>query len=145
MYWTQHVLIRLLEERRKQLDHNKIVGTVHLDLSKAFETLNLVFSYLKNRKQSVNIKTNYTSFLELLSGVAQASVLGTVLCNIFLNDLFFFIKKTSLHNYADDNTLSAFAADIDDLTEILTDESQKTIDWLKLNQMILRVSSHLYF
>ena len=44
-----------------------------------------------------------------------------------------FIKKVSLHNYADDNTLSAFATDIDDLT----DESQKTTDWLKLNQMIV--------
>ena len=48
-----------------------------------------------------------------------------------------FIKKASLHNYADDNTLSAFATDIDDLIEILTDESQETIDWLKLNQMIV--------
>ena len=54
---------------------------------------------------------------------------------MFLNDLFLFIKKTSFHNYADDNTLSA--TDIDDLIEILTDESQETIDWLKLNQMIV--------
>ena len=52
---------------------------------------------------------------------------------MFLNDLFLLIKKTSFHNYADDNTLSAFATDIDDLIEILTDESQETIDWLKLN------------
>ena len=44
-----------------------------------------------------------------------------------------FIKKVLLHNCADDNNLSAFATDIDDLT----DESQKTIDWLKLNQMIV--------
>ena len=44
-----------------------------------------------------------------------------------------FIKKASLHNYADDNTLSAFATDIHDLIEILTDESQKTIDWLIVN------------
>ena len=48
-----------------------------------------------------------------------------------------FIKKASLHNYADDNTLSAFATDIDDLIEILTDESQKTIDRMKLSQMIV--------
>ena len=56
---------------------------------------------------------------------------------MFLNDLFLFIKKASFHNYAHDNTLSAFATDIDDLSEILTDESQETIDWLKLNQMIV--------
>ena len=77
---TQDVLIRLLEEWREQLDHKKIVGTVLLDLSKVFDcippdfliarlnaygfdknTVTLLFSY---RKQSVRIKTSYSSFLE---------------------------------------------------------------------------------
>ena len=48
-----------------------------------------------------------------------------------------FIKKASLHNYDDDNTLSTFATDIDDVIENLTHESQETINWLKLNQMIV--------
>ena len=34
-------------------------------------------------------------------------------------------------------TLSAFATDTDDLIENITDESQKTIDWLKLYLMIV--------
>ena len=42
-------------------------------------TLTLLFSYLKNRKQSVRIKTNYRSFLELLTGVPQGPILGTFL------------------------------------------------------------------
>ena len=69
MYGTQYVIIRLVEEWQEQIDHNKIVGTVLLDLSKAFDciphdfliaklntyglyknTLTLLFSYLKNRK-----------------------------------------------------------------------------------------------
>ena len=101
------------------------------------KTLTLLFSYLKNRKQSVRIKANCSSFLQLSSGVPQGSILGTLLLNIFLKDIFLLIKKASLHNYAADNTLSAFATDIDDLIEILTDESQKTIDWMILNQMIV--------
>ena len=48
-----------------------------------------------------------------------------------------FIQKDWLHNYADDNTLSAFATDIDNLIEILLDKSQKTIDRMKLNWMIV--------
>ena len=108
----RNVLARLLEEWQEQLDHNKTVGTVLLNLPKAFDcilhdlliaklnaygfhknTLTLLFSYLKSRKQSVRIKTNYCSFIEWLSGVLQGSILGTLLFNIFLNDLLLFISR----------------------------------------------------
>ena len=47
-----------------------------------------------------------------------------------------FVKKGSRHNYADDNPLLR-ATDIYDVIEILTDESRKTINRMKLNQMIV--------
>ena len=50
---------------------------------------------------------------------------------------FCFFKKASLHNHANDNTVPAFATDIDDLIKIPTDKSQKTIDWMELNQLIV--------
>ena len=114
---SQHILIRLIEEWKTQLDKNKIVGAVLLDLSKAFDCIphdlliakldaygfdkeapSLIYSYLKNRKQSVRINNIYSTFLELISGVPQGSVLGALLFNIFLNDLYFFTTKASLHN-----------------------------------------------
>ena len=125
-YGTQHVLICLLEEWRANLDQNKIIGASLLDISKAFdciphelltaklnaygfdrEALKLIYSYLKGRKQSVRINNIYRNFLELLSGIPQGSILGTLLFRIPLNDLLLFITKASLHNYADENTLSA--------------------------------------
>ena len=156
LYSSQHVLIHLIEEWKTQLDKNKIVGAVLLDLSKTFdciphdllitkldaygfdkEVLSLIYSYLKNRKRSVRIINVQSIFLELISGVPQGSFLGTLLFNIFLNGLYFFITKASLHNSADDNTLSAYSSDLNSLTDILTEASQTTLIWLKANYMIV--------
>ena len=62
-------------------------------LTKKHSHYALVYSYLKNRKPSVRINNAYSTFLELISGIPQGSVLGALLFNIFLNDLHFFIKK----------------------------------------------------
>ena len=151
-----------MEEWKTQLDENKIVGAVLLDLSKAFDciphdllitklnacgfdkVLSLICSYLKNRKH-VCINNVYSTFLELISGVPQGSVLRALLSNIFLNDLYMLITKASLHNYADDNTLSEYSSDLNSLIDILIKESQTSINWFKANDMIVnpkRISSN---
>ncbi len=37
---TQDVLVSMVDGWRKELDKNKLVGTIMLDLSKAFDTVN---------------------------------------------------------------------------------------------------------
>ena len=61
--------------------------------------------------------------------------MGALFVNIFLNGLYFFITKVSLHNYADDNALSAYSSNLNSLIDILAEESQTTINWLKTNHM----------
>ena len=58
-----------------------------------------------------------------------------MLCNIFINDLIGFIKKPSLYNFADDNTITAFEKDITLLKETLQNEAEIAIQWFKDNFM----------
>ena len=95
-----------------------------MDLSKAFDSINhssllaklkvygfsnqalrLLQSYLCNRFQRSIINGSFSSWNEVITGVPQGSVLGPLLFNIFLNDIFLFISKCQLCNYADDSTL----------------------------------------
>ena len=46
------------------------------------------------------------------------------------------MTKASIHNYADDNTLSCFSNSIPNLIKILEHESSIAISWLNENKMI---------
>ena len=80
--------------------------------------LKYINSYLDNGKQCVHINNIYSVFNDIISGVPQGSVVGTILL-AFFHDFFFFIKHATVHNFADDNTLLSFAKTFDKLKEIL--------------------------
>ena len=48
----------------------------------------------------------------------QGSILGTVLFNIFVNDLFF-VSSSKLSNYADDNNSYASGYNLGEIKEVL--------------------------
>ena len=81
----------------------------------------------------VNIQSN---FKKLFVGVPQGSILRPLLFNIFINDVIGFIKKSSLYNFADYSTITAFQKDIALLKETLQNEAEIAIQWFKDNFMI---------
>ena len=76
-------------------------------------------------------------FQNKIKGFSQGSILGPLLFNLSINDLLFFNLTASIHNLADDNTLSAFAENVSKLINILQSESEVITDWFKKNQMIV--------
>ena len=79
----------------------------------------LLKSYLSDRKQRIKLNNIVSSWSEIKKGVPQGSILGPLLFNVFINDIFYFIEHGTLYNYADDNTISFSSPDFNRLIQVL--------------------------
>ena len=144
----------MLEKWKKAVDTKKVFGALLTDLSKAFDclphdliiaklnaygfslpALNLIQNYLANRKQRTKINDSYSPWSDILFGVPQGSILGPLLFNIFLSDLFLIVKDVNIASYADDNTLYDSCDTIEEVISSLQSSFKKLFQWLSDNQM----------
>ena len=58
-----------------------------------------------------------------------------LLFNIFMNDIFYFVRECDLYGYADDNTLSKAAKDAASLKRALERGTANTLSWFTENYM----------
>ena len=160
---AQHCLISLIEKWKKSIDNGGAFGALITDLSKAFDclshelliakleaygfdekSLKLIYNYLSDRKQRVKINNSYSSWREILYGVPQGSILGPLLFNIFICDMFYFLENHELANYADDSTPYSAKRNHKLVIEELETSSSILFKWLQTNYMKVNTDkSHL--
>ena len=92
-------------------------------------------SYLSNRKQRVKINDAYSSWSEILFGVPQGSILGPLLFNIFMCDMFYFLEGFDIANYADDSTPYCAGKSAESVVNNLEQSSTILFKWLNNNYM----------
>ena len=153
-YGPQYCLVAMIEMWKKALDEQKVAGAILTDLSKAFDcishelliakldaygfeksALKLIYDYLRSRMQRTKVNGSYSTWREITSGVPQGSILGPLLFNIFINDIFFFLEKTLIANFADDNTPHCVEKDIMTLLKNLEADTYTILNWFRFNEM----------
>ena len=132
--------MRMTEKWRSTLYNNKVIAALSIDLSKASDSLpndiliakihaygfemsalKLIYSYLIYRIQTVKVKGERSTECQIRSGVPQGSLLGVLIFNIYLNDMFDSIDAHLL-NFANDNNLSSVGHTRDEARVLLINE-----------------------
>jgi hypothetical protein len=161
---TEFAALELIDRVLVEMDKNEIPISIFLDLSKAFDTLdhpillnkldyygikgdalNLMKSYLSDRKQYVEIDGIQSDTLVIKTGVPQGSILGPLLFIIYINDIANSSNIFEFIIYADDTTLSGTLkiiikkSQMKSINEIINNELSNINDWLKVNKLSLNI------
>ena len=136
---AQNCLLVMTEKMKEARDNNKVCAAVLNDLSKAYDcllhdlliaklhvfgfdlkSLRVIHAYLNERIQVTKVGSFYSEILHITYGVPQGSILGPLLFNVSLINLFRADDyKSDFSNYTDDTTpyncRSTFLETISDL------------------------------
>ena len=123
-HYTEYAAVKLIDHVSKEMENGKTPTNVYIDLSKAFDTLtfdillfklkyygvtdtalDLMRSYLTNRKQYVVFNGCQSDYSEIYTGVPQGSILGPLFFSIYINDLINVSNRLNFLMYADDTTI----------------------------------------
>jgi retron-type reverse transcriptase len=137
----------------------KLLLCVFIDLQKCFDTIDhsillnklnmygfngVTFTWFKNylncRKQCVKINGYTSTYLSILMGIPQGSILGPVLFLLFINDLPNCITKCECNLFADDTILYTQSSSLDEAESQLQNDIDNLMTWLDLNRLHVNAS-----
>ena len=133
---------------QNSLDGSGFVGSVLIDLSKAYdclphdlllaklqaygfskESIRLFLSYLRHRTERIKIGSTFGHWGNILRDIPQGAILGPFLFNFFINDLFFFSEKCEICNFADVNSLYSCGINLDNIFSNLIQDMENVYEW----------------
>ena len=144
---------------KKKVNEGKLVGSVFIDLSKAFDTLShakLITKlrsygilnkeldwfedYLFDRTQYVQWCTSLSEAGKVHCGVPQGSIIGPLLFILFYNDFPSCLIHSEVIVYADDTVIFVPGKDLAIIEARLSADMQRIHEWCTDNELILNLS-----
>ncbi|GFX58417.1 RNA-directed DNA polymerase from mobile element jockey [Trichonephila clavipes] len=155
---TSHQLLRVVEYIKDAIDRNQHVAAVFLDIQKAFDRvwhtgllvklitykippplILLLKSYISERSFAVRINRTFSQTRPAKAGIAQGSILGPVLFNLYVNDI---IKTTNtmICMYADDTAILSRHYNPNTLTQNINEHLAHLEMWFSVWKIAINTS-----
>ena len=159
---TEDAVLKFIDKLEKDIATKKHVVSIYVDVSKAFDScdhgiiinklkrtglnsvgVNLMRSYLKDRKQIVIVNNTQGGYFIINIGVGQGTVLGPTLFKIYIMDLHL---HTSLFcvKFADDSNFEASGSTKDEVENSCNRELENISQWFKNNRLTLHPDKSRY-
>ena len=158
---TITAISELTDDFFKSIEKKQATISIFIDFQKAFDKLdhkillhklqffgfsdssiNFFQNYLSNRTQKTLVNNIQSNTLPLTHGIPQGSNLGPLLFLLYINDIGYSIKYSSLKLFADDTTIYCSDADITSCIKKLESDLKGICEWCSNNNMALNTQKN---
>ena len=137
------------------INNNKLMGTLFLDVAKAFNCINhkILFRKMRNvgmcarviqwfesyllQSQMTKYGDNVSNVLEIPAGIAQGTVLGPLIFIFYINDGEKVLENVRISMFADDCVLYYMGNNWNSIRISLQKDLAKCVDWTDMNSLKL--------